>query len=36
MPEYRIYDIGSDGQLVDAKKTECANDQEATNVRAFG
>ena len=30
MSEYRIYGISSDGQLVDAKKTECADDQEAT------
>jgi PAS domain-containing protein len=31
MSEDRIYGIGGDGQLVDAKKTECADDQEATN-----
>ena len=31
MPEYRIYGIGGDGQFVDAKNTECADDQKGTN-----
>ena len=31
MPEYPIEGIGRDGHFVDAKNTECADDQETTN-----
>jgi PAS domain S-box-containing protein len=31
MPEHRIYGVGGAGHLVDAKNTECTDDQEATN-----
>jgi len=31
MSEYRIYGIGGGGPFVDAKNTESADDQEATN-----